>query len=129
MDMLPERREIMAAFVRRLLLGAPNGPSFGTVTVNVDLGTSNTPFVAWGAITWIDPRSSITGNDFIGLDIQSIDGMETGSILNLGGGNVLRVGAVARSSGRNILFRLRSIPFTGGGNLVCGAEVVVITNP
>lgn len=118
----------MAAFVRRLLLGAANGPSFGTVTLTLDLG-SPMSFVAWGAITWIDPRSSITGVDFIALDIQFIDFVATPQVLNLGGGNILRQGAVVRSSGRNITFRLRSIPFTGGGDLVCGAEFVVITNP
>lgn len=123
--------EIMAAFIRRLALGAANGPSFGTVTISLDL-LSPMRFVTWGAITWIDPRSSISGPDFIGLDILSIDGDLTPQVLNLGGGNILRQGAVVRTqvqTGRIITFRLRSIPFTGGGDLVCGAEFVTITNP
>jgi hypothetical protein len=124
----------MAAIVRHAALGASNGPSFGTVTTTVDLVTP-TSFVAWGSVTWIDPRAAIRGRDFVALDILFIDGQFPLKILSLPGCDPgqLNIGCLFLGAttgfGRTITFRLRSIPFTGGGDLVAGAEFVIITNP
>lgn len=114
-----------------LVLGDAQGPSHGTVTMDLDLGES-LPFVAWGAITWIDPRARVTGADFLSAEIAAVDGVPTGVVNDLAGleppADPVRRAAVT-GTGRVITLRLRSIPFGGGGQLVGGAEFVVNASP
>ena len=106
-------------------------------TVAIDLG-SPTNFVAWGSITWIDPRSSAFDiNNAIGVDIPLItpDGSTIHTARVLSGGvlgppgdfNNFRQSALF-GFGRNVTFRLRAFP-SSDGELACVANGIVITNP
>ncbi len=133
----------MAALVGRMDLvnSLPNG---GEVTIGTDVdivtfAADDTSFVAWVAISWIDPFAEIRGRDFVAADIFLIN--RQGTFLNT---NSIRVlpgvpgdpnknlfQASIRDTGRALAFRLRSLPFAGQPRptLAAGAEWVIITNP
>jgi hypothetical protein len=100
------------------------------------------PFVAWGAITWIDPRvGAFDVNNAIGFDIpQYLD--DTGTLKDTqrvffgghlhplgpdGDINNLRKSSIV-AHGIGVVFRLRIYP-QAIPELACVANCVVITNP
>lgn len=96
-------------------------------------------FLAWGAITWIDPRvGAFDANNAIGFDIPyyyaddatltNTDYVFSGGLLGPPG-NIqnLRVSSII-AHGIAVVFRLRIYP-TNPPELACVANCVVITNP
>jgi hypothetical protein len=96
-------------------------------------------FVAWGSITWIDPRAgAFDVNNAIGFDIpvifdenvapQPTEAIFTGGALGpLHDGENLRKASIV-GVGTGIVCRLRVYP-KHPGELVCIANCVVITDP
>jgi hypothetical protein len=128
----------MAAFVRNLFVNGPGNPE---VQVTIDLGSAQ-PFVAWGIITWIDPKAPFDRDNAVAIDITEIDGVPT-PLRAIGGdhlGNAeppldprnLRQTAVKRdnttvpATGRRVTFRLRAFH---GLDLTAAGNAIVITNP
>ena len=111
--------------------------SFPADTAFIDFG-SPMNFVAWGSITWIDPRSSAFDvNNAIGVDIPFItpDGSTipttrvlSGGILGPPGSNNNFRQSALFGFGRSIVFRLRAFP-SPNGELACVANGIAITNP
>ena len=124
----------MAAFERNLFVSESIPSNIVTVFF-----PSPQEFVAWGAITWIDPRvGAFDRNNAIGFDIpyfldENAALVDTNKVFSGGvlgpSGDVqnLRTSSIV-SFGRGVVFRLRVYPRTPG-ELACVANCVAITNP
>ena len=124
----------MAVFETNIFV-SESGPS----SIKTVLFPSAQSFVAWGAITWIDPRvGAFDTNNAIGFDIPYfLDELHAlvdtervffgGALGPDGDPQNLRKSSIA-ASGTGVVFRLRAYP-RHPGELACVANCVVITNP
>lgn len=129
----------MAAFERNLFVSQSNPSNIITVLFLPPPQISPQNFVAWGAITWIDPRvGAFDANNAIGFDIPYIydenaaltntEAVFTGGVLEAPGNDQnLRKSSIV-GFGIGVVFRLRIYP-RNPPELACVANCVVITNP
>jgi hypothetical protein len=127
----------MAVFETNIFVSEKSGAS---VTKTV-LFPSVQSFVAWGAITWIDPRvGAFDTNNAIGFDIpyfldelhalvdtERVFFSDGGALGPDGDPQNLRKSSIA-ASGTGVVFRLRAYP-RHPVELACVANCVVIMNP
>jgi hypothetical protein len=128
----------MAVFERNLFVWQSSPSSL----VTVYFPFPPQAFVAWGAITWIDPRvGAFDMNNAIGFDIpyfldehaalvdtEKVLSDPSGDLGPAGNPRNLRKSSIA-SFGMGVVFRLRVYPRTIPGELACVANAVAITNP
>jgi hypothetical protein len=118
------RNKVMSVRTVQLLASSQNN---GTAEGFIDLGAP-AEFLAWGVISWIDPKDKFDGENAVGIEIVSVDdhltpkALSGGALGPDGSPDNFHQGAF-HSTGQRIKFRLRAFHTE---DLVCLGYGIVI---